>query len=100
MEPTTKKILIGIGVAIGVGFAIWGAKKMFFTPKNSAADFGTKSVAASYIVTNGFASNVDVVMSFDDDYVTAWATAAKAGAESFQFNGKTYSVKGGKSVKK
>ena len=95
-----KKILITIGVAAGAVVLFLIGKKMFFPKQDSPANFETKSVAASYIVTTGNHSNVDAVMGFDDDYVTAWAKAIKAGQSYFEYNGKSYQVKGGKSVKK
>jgi len=95
-----KKILITIGFAAGAVVLFLIGKKMFFPKQDSPASFETKSVAASYIVTSGNHSNVDAVMGFDDDYVTSWAKAIKKGEKTFEYNGTTYNIKGGKSIKK
>jgi hypothetical protein len=95
-----KKIFIAIGVTAGAVVLFLIGKKMFFPKQDSPANFETKSVAASYIVTTGNHTNVDAVMGFDDDYVTSWAKAIKAGQKTFEYNGTTYNIKGGKSVKK
>ena len=95
-----KKILITIGITAGAVVLFLIGKRMFFPKQESPANFDTKSVAASYIVTTGNHTNIDVVMGFDDDYVTNWAKAIKAGDKTFQYNGITYGIKGGKSIKK
>lgn len=59
----------------------------------------TKKGDASYIVSSGKHGNIEALMTFDKDYINAWAKAIRSKQETFTLKGVTYNTKGGKIVK-
>jgi hypothetical protein len=59
----------------------------------------TKKNDASYIVSSGKHGNVEALMTFDKDYIKAWANAIRNKQETFTLKGVKYNTQGGKIVK-
>jgi hypothetical protein len=51
------------------------------------------------IINSGNHSNKMFLETLQPEFIKAWADAVRANATTFQFNGKTISTKGGKTVK-
>ena len=69
------------------GVVAYGAYHFFFS----------KAAYARQIVSRGkYGSGVEALKSFDMAYLRAWAKAAKANRETFDYQGKTYNTQGGK----
>jgi hypothetical protein len=52
------------------------------------------------IILSGNASNKTVLLTFQPEFLSAWANAVKDNKSTFVFNNKTYNTKGGSTVKK
>lgn len=84
-----KKILIGVAITGIITTGIWILVK-YGNPQKRKADM------AQFIVANGFHHDISFLLTAQDDYIKAWYKAAKAGEQTFAFNGKTYLTAGGK----
>ena len=84
MNKNTQMVLGGLAV-LAVGYFVF--KKFFGV---------TKEAKATLIVEKGYASNVQSILNFDDEYVDAWYKSAKEGNEKFVLKGVTYNTEGGK----
>jgi len=52
------------------------------------------------IILSGNASNKTMLLTFQPEFLSAWASAVKSNKPTFVFNNKTYNTKGGTTVKK
>lgn len=59
----------------------------------------TSTGDAELIFASGNSNNKTVLLSFQPEYVSAWASAVKAGSPTFMFQGKKYNTQGGKAIK-
>ena len=84
MNKNTQMVLGGLA-ALVVGYFVFN--KFFGL---------TKEKKATLIVEKGYASNLQSIMNFDDEYVDAWYKSAKEGNEKFILKGVTYNTDGGK----
>ena len=82
---TTSKVLIGLGIA----GALVSTYFIFFHWTRGKAE---------KIILNGFTSTKNLSFG-QDDYLIAWAKAAKKGDEFFVLDGKKYYTRGGKATK-
>ena len=57
-----------------------------------------KNMYALTIVKAGKSFNYPILMTFDEEYLKAWADAIKSKSETFSLNDKNYSTQGGKAV--
>ena len=93
-----KKALIISAITIGVlgiGFTI------LYVVKNKKDNPKDKDGQADWLIKKGFySSDKSGLMSFGDDFISAWYEGAKKGDNMFTLNGKTYSTTGGKTMTK
>ena len=82
-KSNTTMIVIGLAV-IGVGIYLFTKNK--------------KNMYALTIVKAGKSFNYPTLMTFDEEYLKAWADSVKSNSDIFVVNGKNYSTKGGKAV--
>jgi hypothetical protein len=54
---------------------------------------------AEVILASGSFANKATLLSFQPEYVSAWANAVRAGSRTFTFQGKSYNTQGGKAIK-
>jgi hypothetical protein len=84
-----------ITVAIVVGIAYY-AYRVYSSKKG--IDYSSKESVAEHLVAIGVASNKQTLLTMELQYLANWLGAAKAGAKSFEYNGKLYNVNGGKAI--
>jgi hypothetical protein len=60
--------------------------------------FKSKRAYASVIIKAGKAQNYVMLLSFDENYLRAWAKAVKKGQDTFTVNGNSYNTTGGKKL--
>lgn len=82
-KSNTTMIVIGLAIVVG-GIYLFTRDK--------------KNMYALTIVKAGKSFNYPTLMTFDEEYLKAWADAVKSNSETFVVNGKNYSTKGGKAV--
>ena len=58
-----------------------------------------KTGDADIIVSSGNSSNKAMLLTFQPEFVSAWANAVKASSPTFIFGTHTYNTKGGKAIK-
>jgi|LakMenEpi03Aug12_1017415.scaffolds.fasta_scaffold01103_3 hypothetical protein len=51
------------------------------------------------IISSGNSSNKPVLLTFQKEFLSAWASAIKQSIPTFVFENKTYNTKGGKAIK-
>lgn len=90
MKLKTKYLVPVIAIAV-VAYYLYSRKN-----NNPSASEPTKADYANTIVGTGNASSFAALMNFDEEYIKAWALAARAGQLTFVYGGKTYNTKGGK----
>lgn len=83
MNKNTKGILTVLGVVVVAGIAISVLTK-------------NKRAFATVIMKGGAASNYATLLTFDEDYLRAWAKAVKRNQTSFEYKNETYLTQGGK----
>lgn len=83
MNSTTKGVVTILALAAVAG-GVW-----FLLLRN-------KKRHAATIVKEGKSANYSTLLTFDEPFLRAWAKAAKAGNDTFTFEGKTYNTDGGK----
>jgi len=89
-----EKIFLGIGVLILLGGGVYAYEKLIKNPKRS------KEKNIDIIVSNNYSNNVNnALQGFDDAFLNSWATAIIRSKKTFEYNGKSYNVQGGKAVK-
>lgn len=82
-KSNTTMIVIGLALVVG-GIYLFTRNK--------------KNMYALTIIKSGKAFNYPTLITFDEDYLKAWADAVKNNSDIFVLNGKNYSTKGGKAV--
>ena len=87
MKDTTFKV-IAILILVGGGYFLYSR---ILKNKNSN-DLDT-------IIASGNASNRKLLLTFEPDFLNSWATAVNNGESTFDYKGKNFNTKGGKSVK-
>lgn len=88
-----KGIYIVSGLIVLVGGYFIYDKFYKVTPK-------TKEESIGIIVTTKSHLNADNILStFEDGYLIAWANAIEKGNKTFNYKGKTYNIVGGKALK-
>ena len=88
-----KGIYIVSGLIVLVGGYFIYDKFYKVTPK-------TKEESIGIIVTTKSHLNADNILStFEDGYLIAWANAIEKGNKTFNYKGKSYNVVGGKALK-
>lgn len=88
-----KGIYIVSGLIVLVGGYFIYDKFYKVTPK-------TKEESIGIIVTTKSHLNADNILStFEDGYLIAWANAIEKGNKTFNYKGKTYNIIGGKALK-
>ena len=88
-----KGIYIVSGLIVLVGGYFIYDKFYKVTPK-------TKEESIGIIVTTKSHLNADNILStFEDGYLMAWANAIEKGNKTFSYQGKTFDVVGGKRLK-
>jgi LPXTG-motif cell wall-anchored protein len=85
MNKKTNTPMIIIGIAL-----IAGGIYLFTRNK--------KNIYALTIVKAGKSFNYPTLMTFDEEYLKAWANAIKSKSDVFVLNGKNYSTQGGVAV--
>jgi len=89
-----KKLVLPVLIIAVVGYYLYSRKK-----QSSQIDKPlTQSEYAGIIMTSGNAGKLAELMSFQYEYVQAWANAIKKGETKFNYQGQTYNVKGGKAA--
>jgi hypothetical protein len=58
--------------------------------------FSKSSYAKSIVKTGNYQSGVDNLMQFDAPFLKAWSSSAKKGETTFQYQGKTHEINGGR----
>jgi LPXTG-motif cell wall-anchored protein len=82
-NANTPMIIIGIALIAG-GIYLFTRNK--------------KNIYALTIVKAGKSFNYPTLMTFDEEYLKAWANAIKSKSDVFVLNGKNYSTQGGVAV--
>jgi hypothetical protein len=54
---------------------------------------------ADVIVSSGSFATKSTLLTFQPEFVSAWASGVKAGSPTFTFQGKKYNTQGGKAIK-
>lgn len=95
-----NKNLKGLVVVAIVGLVAFSAYTYYRNEKRRIVtpDFSSKESIASYLVNHGLASDSKVLLTFDEEYLRAWAEAAEKGTINFTYNGKLYALKGGRAL--
>lgn len=66
-------------------YANWGKLKRYFAIK-----IKTKAEAIKYLLSVSPERNADLMQSFEEAFLIAWANADKVDDITFEYNGKTY----------
>lgn len=92
-KKTTFIIFITLLVSL---LALWGIKDWDKIKKYFKKKITTKKDAIDYLVYINPRRDKNIIQSFDDAFVIAWANADKFNEATFVYNGKTYYSSTGK----
>jgi hypothetical protein len=87
-----KKLVLPVIIIAAVGYYLYSRKKQSGQVDKPL----TQSEYAGIIITSGNHGKLSDLMSFQYEYVQAWANAITKGETKFNYQGQTYNVKGGK----
>jgi hypothetical protein len=87
MKDTTFKV-IAVLILAGGGYFLYTR-----ILKNKNSD------DVSVILMSGNASNRALLLTFEPEFLSSWANAVKNSESTFEYKGKSYNTKGGKSIK-
>ena len=97
MAENRKVIAVDLG-GTNLRVSLVYGKKILRYIKNSTPK--TKEESIGIIVTTKSHLNADNILStFEDGYLMAWANAIEKGNKTFSYQGKTFDVVGGKRLK-
>jgi len=88
MKENTFKV-VALLILVGGGYFLYSRIKK----NKNLGDVDT-------IILSGNSSNKTMLLTFQPEYLSAWASAVKSNQPTFVFSGKTYNTKGGTTVKK
>jgi hypothetical protein len=87
-----KKLVLPVLIIAAVGYYLYSKKKQSTQVEKPL----TQAEYAGIIIASGNHGKLSDLMSFQYDYVQAWANAVQKGETKFNYQGQTYNVKGGK----
>lgn len=87
-----KQFILPVIIIAAVGYYLYSRNKSKAAPAKQM----TQSDYAGIIIMAGKHQKLSDLMSFEYEFVKAWAEAVQQGKDTFQYNGNTINTQGGK----